>query len=228
MTRRPPRRAFSPLVEGGSVIFHLGGDNNGALTAFDLVSGAEKWTWTGDGPGYGSPVMTEVAGVRQVVTITQGKVAGLEASTGALLWERPLVSPARINAMTPLVRGATVIVSGSGSPLVAFTIGRTGTQWSTETVWENTDLRVSYSDAVITGDELIGLSQRNSGQYVGVALTSGKTLSTSEPRQGANSALQRPNALLVYCVKCSTLRMARACTSGSRAPVTIDIDAGIR
>ena len=95
--------AFSPLVEGGSVIFHLGGDNNGALTAFDLVSGTEKWKWTGDGPGYGSPVITEVAGVRQLVTITQGKVVGLEASTGALLWERPFVSPAKINAMTPVV-----------------------------------------------------------------------------------------------------------------------------
>jgi outer membrane protein assembly factor BamB len=188
--------AFSPVVEGGNVIFHLGGDNNGALTAFDLVSGAEKWKWTGDGPGYGSPVITEVAGVRQLVTITQGKVVGIEASTGELLWERPLAGPAKINSMTPVVRGGTVIVSGSGSPLVAFTIGRTGTQWNTETTWENTDLRVSYSDLVIAGDALIGLSQRNSGQYVGVDLTSGKTLWTSEPRQGAKSALQRAGNLI--------------------------------
>jgi outer membrane protein assembly factor BamB len=119
----------------------------GALTAFDLVSGAEQWKWTGDGPGYGSPVITEVAGTRQLVTITQGKVVGVEASTGRLLWERPFVSPARINAMTPAVRGATVLVYGSGSsPLIAFMIARTGTQWSTETIWENSDLRVSYSD----------------------------------------------------------------------------------
>jgi outer membrane protein assembly factor BamB len=201
--------AFSPLVEGGSVIFHLGGDNNGALTALDLVSGTEAWKWSGDGPGYGSPVMTEVAGVRQLVTITQGKVVGLEASTGALLWERPFVSPAKINAMTPVVRGATVIVSGSGSPLVAFTIGRTGTQWSTENVWENTDLRVSYSDPVIAGDELIGLSQRNSGQYVGVDLTSGTTLWTSEPRQGAKSALQRAGNLIFILEADGELLVAR-------------------
>jgi outer membrane protein assembly factor BamB len=201
--------AFSPLVEGGSVIFHLGGDNNGALTALDLVSGTETWKWTGDGPGYGSPVMTEVAGVRQLVTITQGKVVGLEASTGALLWERPFAGPAKINAMTPVVRGATVIVSGSGSPLVAFTIGRTGTQWSTENVWENTDLRVSYSDPVIAGDELIGLSQRNSGQYVGVDLTSGTTLWTSEPRQGAKSALQRAGNLIFILEADGELLVAR-------------------
>jgi outer membrane protein assembly factor BamB len=188
--------AFSPLVDDGSVIFHLGGDNNGALTAFDLVSGAEKWNWTGDGPGYGSPVMTEVAGVRQLVTITQGKVVGLQAKTGVLLWERPFVNPAKINAMTPVVRGATVIVSGAGSPLVAFTIGRTGTTWSTETIWENTDLRVSFSDLVVAGDKLIGLSQRNSGQYVSVDLTNGQTLWTSEVRQGPKAALQRAGDLI--------------------------------
>jgi outer membrane protein assembly factor BamB len=111
--------------------------------------------------------------------------------------------------MTPLVRGATVIVSGNGSPLVAFTIDRTGTQWSTETVWENTDLRVSFSDAVIAGDALVGLSQRNSGQYVGVDLTSGTTLWTSEPRQGAKSALQRAGNLIFILESDGELVVAR-------------------
>jgi outer membrane protein assembly factor BamB len=201
--------ACSPLVEGGSVIFHLGGDNNGALTAFDLVSGAEKWQWTGDGPGYGSPVIAEVAGVRQLITITQGKVVGIEASTGALLWERPLAGPAKINSMTPVVSEATVMVSGNGSPLIAFTIGRTGTQWSTETIWENADLRVSWSDVVIAGDALIGLSSRNSGQYVGVDLTSGTTLWTSAPRLGPKSARQRAGSLIFILEADGELVVAR-------------------
>lgn len=201
--------AFSPLVEGRSVIFHLGGDSNGALTAFDLVSGAEQWKWTGDGPGYGSPVIAEVAGARQLVTITQGKVVGLDPTTGALLWERPFAGPAKINAMTPVVWGGTVMVSGSGSPLIAFTIGRTATHWTTETVWENSDLRVSYSDLVIFGDQLIGLSQRNSGQYVGVDLASGKTLWTSEGRQAAKAALQRAGALIFSLESDGELLVAR-------------------
>jgi outer membrane protein assembly factor BamB len=202
--------AFSPIIEGGKVIFHLGGDNNGALTAFDLLNGSEKWKWTGDGPGYGSPVITEVAGTRQLVTVTQGKVVGLDVSTGALLWERPLVSAAKINAMTPIVRDATVIASSNGSPSVAFTIERTGTEWTTKTIWENTDLRVSYSDAVIAGDTLIGFSQRNSGQYVGVDLKSGKTLWTSEPRQGAKAALQRAGNLIFSLESDGDLLVTRA------------------
>jgi outer membrane protein assembly factor BamB len=187
--------SFSPIVERGNVIFHLGGDNNGALTAFDLVSGAEKWKWTGDGPGYGSPVITEVAGTRHLVTITQGKVVGLDAGTGALLWERAFVSSNKVNSGTPVVQGATVIVCGS-EPVMAFAIGRTGTQWITETLWENADIRTYFTDQVIAGDVLVGMAQRNSGQYYGVDLKSGRTLWTSEGRQGTKAALQRAGDLI--------------------------------
>jgi outer membrane protein assembly factor BamB len=203
--------AFSPIVERGTVIFHLGGDNNGAITAFDLVSGAEKWTWTGDGPGYGSPVVTEVAGMRQLVTITQSKVVGLDAGTGALLWERAFVSSNanKVNSATPVVQGATVIVSGGGLPLAAFAIGRAGTQWITETLWENADMRASFTDQVIAGDVLVGMAQRNAGQYYGVDLKSGNTLWTSEPRQGAKSALQRAGNLIFILEADGELVVAR-------------------
>jgi hypothetical protein len=55
---------------------------------------------------------------------------------------------------------------------------------------------VSYSDLVVAGDALIGLSQRNSGQYVGVDLASGQTLWTSEGRRAAKAALQRAGDLI--------------------------------
>src|SRR5262245_2039482 len=65
--------AFSPLVERGLVIFHVGGHMDGALTAYDVNTGDVKWSWKGDGPGYGSPIIAELGGQRQIVTITQGK-----------------------------------------------------------------------------------------------------------------------------------------------------------
>ena len=39
------------------VIAHVGGDGDGALTAFDAATGAVRWAWKGDGPGYASPVV---------------------------------------------------------------------------------------------------------------------------------------------------------------------------
>ena len=49
--------AFSPIVDRSAVIFHVGGNNHGALTAFDVATGAVKWQWDGDGPAYGSPIV---------------------------------------------------------------------------------------------------------------------------------------------------------------------------
>ena len=202
--------SFSPIVERGTVIFHLGGDNNGAITAFDLITGAERWAWTDDGPGYGSPVITDVAGTRQLVTITQSKVVGLDASTGTLLWERPFVTAAnKINSGTPVAQGATIIISGAGTPSTAFVISRTGAQWITEPLWENTDLRAFFTDPVIAGDVLVGLAQRNSGQYNGVDLKSGKTLWTSEGRQATKAALQRAGDLVFSLESDGELVVAR-------------------
>ena len=201
--------AFSPIVEGNTVIFHLGGDNNGAITAFDAATGAERWKWAGDGPGYGSPVITTVGGTRQLVTITQGKVVGLDAGSGALLWERAFVSPNKTNSVTPVVSGSTVVVSGNGGPSTAFAIGRNGAQWGTELLWENADIPARFNDPVIAGDLLIGMAQRNSGQYFAVDMKSGKTLWNSEPRQGAKAAIQRAGDLIFILENDGELVVAR-------------------
>ena len=44
--------AMSPIFDNGLVIAHVGGIRGGALRAFDPATGATKWSWTGDGPGY--------------------------------------------------------------------------------------------------------------------------------------------------------------------------------
>jgi outer membrane protein assembly factor BamB len=41
--------AMSPLVDGNVAIAHVGGFNNGAITAFDTATGKPRWRWTGDG-----------------------------------------------------------------------------------------------------------------------------------------------------------------------------------
>jgi outer membrane protein assembly factor BamB len=56
--------AMSPVVEGGLLIAHVGGQDKGALTAFDAETGAVKWAYDMDGPAYASPIVVEQAGVR--------------------------------------------------------------------------------------------------------------------------------------------------------------------
>ena len=124
--------SFSPIVDRGLVIFHVGGHDKGALTAYDVNTGAVKWSWAGDGPGYGSPMIVELGGARQLVTNTQSKLVGVDPAYGTLLWEYPFVSSNSTNSMTPVVR-TDGDASGQRGPHVAFTVARHNNQWTTET-----------------------------------------------------------------------------------------------
>jgi outer membrane protein assembly factor BamB len=201
--------SFSPIVDRGLVIFHLGGHNEGALTALDAGTGDVKWTWKGDGPGYGSPVIADIAGTRQVITITQGKLVGVDAANGMLLWERPFAIANFTNSVTPVMYGQTLIVSGNGGPTTALSIAKKGNEWVTETVWENADIPLRMSDAVIAGDVLFGMTTKNSGQYFAVDAKTGKTLWTSEGRQGQHAAIARAGDLLLSLEDDGELVVAR-------------------
>ncbi len=201
--------SFSPVVDGGLVIFHVGGHNQGALTAFDVATGEVTWIWSGDGPGYGSPIVADIEGTRQVITITQGRLIGVDVSNGALLWERPFVSGNFTNSATPVLFGQTVIAS-NGGPVVAVTVAKKNNQWVTENAWENTDAPFRLSNAVLAGDMVFGLSTRNSGQYFAIDATTGATLWTSEPRQAGNAAIGRAGDLLFSLEDDAELVIARS------------------
>ncbi|MGB7220594.1 MAG: PQQ-binding-like beta-propeller repeat protein [Vicinamibacterales bacterium] len=183
--------AVSPIVDRGLVIFHLGGHNQGALTAFDANTGDVRWQWAGDGPGYGSPIVADLGGVHQIVSITQGKVVGVDAATGTLLWERPFVSGNFTNSMTPLLYGQTLVIGGAGGATHAFTVARTNNQWTTTNAWESADAPLRLSNALVVGDAVFGLTSRNMGQYFSLDAKTGKTLWTSDPRQAAQAAIVR-------------------------------------
>ena len=97
--------------------------------------------------------------------MTQQKFIGLEAATGRLLWERPYATEYAQNIITPVRFGDTLIVSGYQKPMVAFRVTRQKDQWHAEQVWENADVSLYMSDAVLAGETLVGFSERRSGQF---------------------------------------------------------------
>jgi outer membrane protein assembly factor BamB len=191
-------------------IVHVGGHNAGALTAFDARTGEVRWRWTGDGPAYGSPIAAELGGTRQVITMTQDNLVGVAAATGELLWRRPYSVRATRNAVTPIVHGQTIIVSGLGMPVTGFRVGQRGGQWAQEDVWTNTDVTMDMSTGVVIGNTLYGFSPRNSGQFFAVDANTGQTLWLSEPRQGDNAAVVRAGDLWFALETDAELLVARA------------------
>ena len=205
----------SALVDRGVVILHVGGDKEGALTAFDPATGTVKWSWTGDAPAYGSPILADIAGTRQVIVFSRDNLVGVDASNGQLLWKTPYQSRATTNAITPLVYGGnTVIVSGQGTPLTAYTISKSNNQWTAEKAWENPQLSLSFSNAVLVGDAVFSMSAMNSGQFFWADAKTGKTLWTSNPRQASNAAIVRSGNLLFVLKDDAELMVARSAPGG--------------
>lgn len=206
--------AMSPLVDRGLVIAHVGGHNQGSLNAYDATTGAVKWHWDGDGPGYASPIVAEFEGTRQVITFTQDNLVGVSASAGELLWKRPFKTRSTQNCITPLLYGQTVIVSGLDRGVTAFKVVKTNGQWNTENVWENTDVSMYMTNGVIVHDTLVALSHKNSGQFFGLDVKTGQTVWTSAPRQATNAAIVRAGDLLFVLKDDAELLVTRSGPNG--------------
>jgi outer membrane protein assembly factor BamB len=189
--------ATSPLVDDGLVFLHVGGHDDGALTAFDAATGAVRWSWDGDGPAYGSPMLFELAGVRQIVTFTQENFVGVSASTGELLWRRPFVTPSTTTSQTPILYEETVIQTGRANGITAFRVVRRGDGFETMDVWHTDEVSLHMTNGVVLDGVLFGLSHLNSGQYFALDLDSGKVLWTSEPRQAENAAMIRAGGTIL-------------------------------
>lgn len=177
--------AASPLVDRGLLFVHVGGHDDGALTAFDARTSAVRWRWTGDGPGYASPVLATLSGVRQLVTQTQTLCLGLDPATGRELWRFPFRTPYDQNAVTPTVAGDRVVFGGVQQPTIALQVGPGGAR----KVWETREATFYMSTPVADGAKLWGFSERRSGQMVCLHAATGKLLWEGEGRQGENASL---------------------------------------
>ena len=206
--------ALSPVADAGRVIFHVGGHDDGALTAFDADSGDVVWTWDGDGPAYASPMVAEFDGVRQIVTITQEHIVGVAADGGELLWERPFVSRSTNNSITPILNGDDIIVSGHDLGVTRFRPIRQNGRWTTETIWETDEVSMFMSNPVLAGDTLFGMSHLSAGQFFAIDAGSGATLWRTEGREATNSAVVMAGDLLFLLNNDGDLIVARTNRTG--------------
>lgn len=201
--------AMSPIVDGGLLIAHVGGHDDGSLSAFDVATGVERWSWKADGPGYASPLVATLAGTRQVVTQTQGHVVGLSVDKGELLWKIPFTTAYVQNAVTPVISGDVVVYSGLDKGVSAVRIVKRGAAFGVEPVWSN-DLVSNYmATPVLEAGVLYGLSHKKKGQLYALDAATGRTFWLSEGRLGDNAALVSAGKSLLALTTDSVLIVAK-------------------
>jgi outer membrane protein assembly factor BamB len=181
--------AMSPILTDGLLIVHAGGPGSGAIVALDPARGMVTWSWKGDGPAYSSSVATSIAGVRQIVALTQKRMVSLAIADGRLLWELPFTTEYDQTIMTPVIVGDLVVYGGVSKPTAAIRVARADGKWTTTRVWENPDIPMYMSSPVEKGGFLYGLTQRNRGQFFCADGKTGQTKWTTRGREGENAAL---------------------------------------
>jgi outer membrane protein assembly factor BamB len=159
-TRAKPKfyTSSSPLIADGLCVVYVG-----ALTAYDLATGAEKWKWDSGETPYGSPVLMTADGVKQVVTPTPSSVAGVGLADGKLLWQFKFKPSSYFGSYsTPIIDGQTVIYTatgGRGGPgsTMAYKVEKKGDAFAAKEVWKTKQLAYQYNTPVLKDGLLFGL-----------------------------------------------------------------------
>jgi outer membrane protein assembly factor BamB len=164
------------LVDGSRVIVTAGG-TNALMAALDLKTGGTVWKTPPlalgpsqspsqlrvsepagevDPPSYSSPILVELGRWRQIVGCSQRHVIGVDATSGALLWTRPLKTKYLVVAMTPVLVGDGVFVTAPDTQdgrLHLLKDAPNGVE--IQEVWQ-TKLDTCHGGVVLVGDALYG------------------------------------------------------------------------
>ena len=212
-TDDPPEHALfgaasSPIAEAGLLITHPG--NYGPLAAFDPETGTAKWT-AGEQGFFSAPIVADIAGTRQAISMNLNAAIGVSLSDGRLLWRYPW--PGGQGGITPIVNGDTVIVSTRDSGVAAFRPGNSANKWKTETVWQTKEVSMYISNPVVVADTLFGLSHLARNQYFALDAKTGEVLWLGPPRQADNTAVVKAGSILFLLNDDSELIVAEASRS---------------
>ena len=194
--------AMSPIVVDGLCIAHLGKQGEGAIVAYDLAAGNQKWKWTGDGPAYASPVLLTVEGAKMIVAQTEKNIVAIAVADGKLLWEAPFAPQGMAyNAATPIVDGQTIIYTGQGRGTKAVKIEKQGDGFVAKELWNNPENAVQFNSPVLKNGLLFGLSQR--GNFFCINAQTGQTAWTDSTggRGGFGSIVDAGSVVLALTSK---------------------------
>jgi outer membrane protein assembly factor BamB len=136
--------ASSPLVVDDLVVVA----SSGRLAAYDLATGAKRWTGPARGVSYSSPHLVTIDGVAQVLLLSEPGVTSVALADGTLLWEHawpgyPIVQPA-------LTADGDILISvsdSSGTRRLGVARGPTG--WTVQERWTSNGLKPYFNDFVI-------------------------------------------------------------------------------
>jgi len=143
-------KSDSPLLLDGLVVVGAGA----ALSAYRADDGELAWSVKGVSPAYGSPLLTTLAGVRQIVSFNADSLTGHDPEEGSVLWEVPW--PRRQpNVAQPLILPGDRVLASAGYGVGARLFHITGD--GAELVWESLRLKAKFAHLIYYQGYVYGL-----------------------------------------------------------------------
>ncbi|MEM9659582.1 MAG: PQQ-binding-like beta-propeller repeat protein, partial [Planctomycetota bacterium] len=154
-------KAGSPAIADDLVIFAVGGDGV-SVVAYRAEDGEVVWSAGDRRASYASPVVTELCGVRQVVTVDEDWVTGRRLDDGGELWEHPWPGNSDAASSTsnpvPVGHNRLLLSKGYGVGAELIRVLRDGEdKWSVDTIWKKPVLKTKMSNVLVRDDWVFGI-----------------------------------------------------------------------
>lgn len=219
--------AMSPMIENGSLIVQVGSDvHGGRVLALDPATGKERWSSKGLGPGYASPVAVTVDNVRQIITMTDASIIGIDALNGSPLWSIPFPDDWHENIVTPIWTGSGLIVSGTRQGTHAYALARAGGTWQPKQIWRNAEVTMYTASPVFANGIVYGLSNKRRGQFVAIDAETGVVRWATEGRDGNHASIVQTNDHLLMLTDGSVLIVAQRTPAGFKEEKRYELGTG--
>jgi outer membrane protein assembly factor BamB len=170
----------SPLVDGDFVFIQAAN----SLVKLKKTTGEIVWRAFEGRPGvmsegsFSSPVMTTVAGQRQLVVQSREVLAGVDPQNGRVLWQQPVPSFRGMNILTPVVFGDSVFTSSYQNKSWTWQIGRTDAGFKVTESWNSNASGYMSTPVIIGGYAYLHLGNQ---RFTCIDLKTGERTWTSTP-----------------------------------------------
>lgn len=158
----------SPLLIDSQVVVASGIGGGRSLQAFDLETGAKRWS-AGDRPAaYASLHLATIAGEPQILWFNGDGLSGCDPADGRELWHFPWQTQGdqMVNVAQPLVLSAAdndpaesqvMISSGYDQGVAVVKVTHDADQWMASVVWKNRALKSKFSNLIEHQGHVYGL-----------------------------------------------------------------------
>ena len=168
------------LVDSPRVIVTPGG-KKALMAALDRNTGKTLWTTEplpGGTAAYASPILFELAGRRQIVSYSSGRIFGVDAGSGKLLWHLPWSAGAGMIGPMPVLDGDCILASSSsikGGRTARIRLRPTADGVEAKRVWTS-PLDDLHGTSILLGGRLYGSGHVSHKTWACLDARTGKTL----------------------------------------------------